>query len=71
MRQRTIHCCHRDNVSTEDGIVQGVLDRPIDRSFCVLELEMMYLLVLAFQQSFVFGHEERDPLLIASVFITH
>jgi len=52
MRQRTIHCCHRDNVSAEDSIVQGVLDRPIDRSLRILELEMMYLLVIAFQQSY-------------------
>lgn len=69
--QRTVHRRHRDDVSAEDGIVQRVLDRPIDWSFCIFELEMMYFLVLAFQQSLVFGHQERNPLLVASIFITH
>lgn len=52
MRQRTVHRRHRDNVSAKESIVQRVLDRPIDRSLRILELEMMYLLVIAFQQSY-------------------
>ncbi len=66
MRQRTVYCRYRDDVSTKNRVVQRVLDRPINRSLRILELEMMHLLVIAFQQSFMLGHQKRDPLLVPS-----
>lgn len=47
-------------------VVQCVLNRSINRSLCILEFKMMHLLVIAFQQPFVFRHQEWDPFLITS-----
>lgn len=50
-------------MNAEDGIVQKRFRFFHHfKFFCIFELEMMYLLVIAFQQLFVLGYQERNPL---------